>query len=324
MALIFQDQSGLGEGIQQLGGALGSVLQESKQRRKSQELQKGLINQFPEESVLGKVLRAPGGLQFIQQNASLLAPLLKEEAKAEFDTRDLNEKRNENLWNYKPTQKFIENLEESAEDAEFGNQIADEVIKLAESGNVSPSNVRNFLASQFGEKLPILFSPEAASFKMLEKLQAKGLKNIFPRPTEREFFFVNAAQAQLGKSDQANIAIANLQKKFNSIALRAAEFKDEVIRENNGNPPRDIQARVRKKMEAYRNELFNDAASIPFYYGDKKEKAAAEKFLKQNKSPIINQPKPLTQQIKLQLFEEAGRDKFKALELARERGYDVG
>lgn len=206
-------------------------------------------------------------------------PSLKDYAKAELERRGLQDKRETKLWEYKPTQKFLETVEEEAKDAEFGNEVAKEVETLVRSGEVSPDKLRVFLASKYGENVPFLFSGEAAKLKFLEKLQAKGLKNYFPRPTEKEFFFINAAQAQLGKTDEANLAVAKIQQKFNDIPLQAARFSQEVIEENGGVPPRNIAAKVREKMKEHKNELINESAKIVQRYGNEKEKRIANQHL---------------------------------------------
>lgn len=240
---------------------------------------------------------------------------------SEFKRRELLSKKESDLWNYKPTQKFLTDVEENATEAEFSNQVADEIISLAP--NVDPKNIRTFLASKFGENLPFLFTTESGSLKFLEKLQAKGLKNIFPRPTEKEFMFINSAQAQLGKTPEANIAIANLQKRFNNIPIKSADFTQEVIRENGGVPPRNIQAQVRKKMNSYKDSLINEAASISYKYGEGQDKLRAMKYLKDNDSPVVNGPRELTEDVAMDIFIQAGKDPEKAKELAIEMGFEV-
>lgn len=203
-------------------------------------------------------------------------PKLKDFAKAELDRRENVNKKEKDLWDYKPTQKYLETIESEAKDAEFLDQVSREVENLVKQGNVDPKNMRVFLASQFGEKIPFLFSEDTAKLKFLEKLQAKGLKNYFPRPTEREFFFMNAAQAQLGKSNEANLAIAQLQRKFDAIPIKAAEYAQEVIQENGGAPPRDLPRKVSEKMKSFKKELIDDSAKIVSKYGSDKEKKAAD------------------------------------------------
>ena len=47
---------------------------------------------------------------------------------------------------------------------------------------------------------------------------------------------MNSAQAQLGKTPEANRAVIGLQRKFAQIPQKAQEFKNEIIKENLGNP----------------------------------------------------------------------------------------
>lgn len=239
-------------------------------------------------------------------------------ASGELKRREVRIKKDEALWNYKPTQDFIKDIEEQARSASTATQVADEFINLAKSGEISPSNLRNFAASKFGDNLPFLYSPATAQAKFLEKLQAAGLKDIFPRPSEKEFFFINSAQAQLGKTDAANVAVAELQKKFAQIPIRAADFTQEVIKDNGGVPPRNLTAEVRKKMDAYRKDLVDQSASIAFEYGDKAERKKAADFLHTKGKNL-----PLTEDKKKEIFKLSGNDPKKALELALELGYAI-
>ena len=246
---------------------------------------------------------------------------LKDVADAELKRRELNLKKEDSLWNYKPTQEFIKSIEEEAKDAEFSNQVADEIIDLAP--RVDPKNIRTFLASKYGDKLPMLFTEESAKLKLLEKLQAKGLKAYFPRPTEREFFFINSAQAQLGKTPEANLAVANLQKRFNSLPMRLAEIKDEIIEENGGAPPRDLVAQVRKRANRVKNDLITQSAAITYRYGEGEDQIKAKEYLDSIGSPVAKERLPLTEEITKKIFIEVGGDPEKATQRARELGYDI-
>jgi hypothetical protein len=239
-------------------------------------------------------------------------------ASAEIKRRESKAKKDEALWNYKPTQDFIQNIEEQARSSATATEVYDEFIKLAQSGEISPSKLQNFAASKFGEKLPFLYSPATAQAKLLEKLEAAGMKDIFPRPTEREFFFINSAQAQLGKTDAANVAVAQLNKRFAQIPIRAAEFTQDVIKENGGVPPRDLTAKVRKKMDDYRKDLLDESASISFEYGDKADRKKSAEFLHTKGKDL-----PLTDEKKREIFKMAGNDPKEALKLAIELGYKI-
>jgi len=236
------------------------------------------------------------------------------------------EKKVTDLWNYKPNQKFLENVETEAKEAEFGNQIADEIIKIAPTAN--PKDIRTFLASRYGENLPFLFTPESASLKLLEKYQAKGLRQIFQRPTQAEFFFINSAQAQLGKTPEANVAVANLQKKFNNIPIRVANITDQVIKENGGVPPRDLAAKVRNKSKTIQEENTIDAAAITYKYGTGDDKQKAYEYLKEKNSPLVrggqqSEKKPITRSDMLKFKSLSGGNVEEAKRLAEKEGYDI-
>jgi len=240
-------------------------------------------------------------------------------AQGELKRRETQYKKDEALWNYKPTQDYIKDIEEQARAGMTAVEAADGFINLAQSGEISPSNLRNLAASKFGDSLPFLYTPATAQAKFLEKVQAAGLKDIFPRPTEKEFFFINGAQAQLGKSNAANISVAQLQKKFAEIPIRAADFTQEVIQEHGGVPPRDLTAKVRKKMENYKKNLIDDSASISFEYGDLAQRKEAAGFLHTKGKNL-----PLTNEKMKEIFNLAGKNADKALKIAIELGYAVG
>ena len=250
-------------------------------------------------------------------------PIISNRAKAERKRREISQKRENDLWNYKPTQNFIGEIEKEAKEAELGNEVADSVIDIVSRGNVEPTDIRNFLASKIGENLPFLFTPESASLKFLEKLQAKGLKAIFPRPTQAEFFFINAAQAQLGKSKEANIAIANLQKKFNNIPIRLAEIKDEIIEENGGVPPRDLVSKVRKRSNEIKKELVTNSAAIAYEYGDSEDRSKAKNYLKKINSPLVKKLQPIPDKSTAkEFYKKAKGNKEEYIRLLMEAGYD--
>lgn len=246
---------------------------------------------------------------------------LKDISEAELKRRELDIKKQDSLWNYKPTQEFIKSIEEEAKDAEFSNQVADEIIDLAPK--VDPKNIRTLLASKYGDKLPLLFTEDSAKLKFLEKLQAKGLKAYFPRPTEREFFFINSAQAQLGKTPEANLAVAGLQKRFNNLPIRLAEIKDEIIEENGGSPPRDLVAQVRKRANRVKNDLITQSAAITYRFGEGEDQIQAKEYLESIGSPVAKEKRPLTDEITRKIFIEVGGDPEKATLRARELGYDI-
>lgn len=208
---------------------------------------------------------------------------LEKERQYQFEQQKFADKKETQNWDY--SKKYLEQLDQGVEDSLLQLEVADEFERLVKSGNiapgVTPSGLRNFLAGKFGENFPFLFTADTSAAKFLEKLQAKGLKQYFPRPTEAEFFFINAAQAQLGKSNEANLSVINLQKKFASIPLKAAEIKDEIIRQNGGSPPRDLQSQVNNRMKDFTKSLIKESAEITYNFGDQQQKKESIDFFKQ-------------------------------------------
>lgn len=248
-----------------------------------QRPQKGSpFDNISESQLAGLAVQFPQLANLIQKQREQSQGERRYQEKKSFEEEKFRTQKEEAAWNYIPIKKYIENLDERVESARMQLDVADEIEKVLATGKVGPGNARAFLASQFGESLPFLFDENTSRLKLLEKLQAKGLKEYFPRPTEKEFFFINAAQAQLGKTDVANQAVIDLQRKFAQIPIRAAEFKDQIIEENGGFPPRDLQSRVNKRMDEYNKTLIKDSASISLQYGDKEEKKEALSYLKQN------------------------------------------
>lgn len=291
-------QLGFGEGVLQSESDLLSILSgedisssmpvmETEINTLSQMMQRphqkgSPFENISESQLAGLAVQFPQLASLIQKQREQSQAERRYEEQKDFEKEKFRTQKEEAAWNYAPIKKYIENLDERVESARMQLDVADEIEKVLATGKVGPSNARAFLASQFGESLPFLFDENTSRLKLLEKLQAKGLKEYFPRPTEKEFFFINAAQAQLGKTDAANRAVIDLQRKFSEIPIKAAEFKDQIIQENGGFPPRDLQSRVNKRMDEYNKTLIKDSASISLQYGDKEEKKEALSYLKQN------------------------------------------
>jgi hypothetical protein len=206
--------------------------------------------------------------------------LQKDEAlkKAQKDKNQTEYDRLKDLWNYKPNEDYLKEVREKAEDAETNTMKLNEFEKLTRSGEISPSNLRNLGASLFGNKLPFLFSAPGAAARSLEKqLATAGFRTNFgARPAASEFFYNLGASAQFGKTNEANLAVIDLQKKWAALDMLDEKFAQEVIKDNGGAPPRDLPSKVRDKKVEYLQSLNEEAKNIMMKFGSPEEKKQAQ------------------------------------------------
>jgi len=83
MVIHLKYGSGLGKGISSFGESIGKGLEQRRAKMKEEEQRQGLVEEFGQDTVLGKVLSQPGGLKLAQGLAPLLGPMVKQESYAQ-------------------------------------------------------------------------------------------------------------------------------------------------------------------------------------------------------------------------------------------------
>lgn len=79
MAIVYQADAGLNQGITQMGNALGQALAKRNERAQEDAQAKQLAQAVGEETTLGKILSSPGGGKIVAKYGTVLAPIIKAE-----------------------------------------------------------------------------------------------------------------------------------------------------------------------------------------------------------------------------------------------------
>lgn len=87
MAIVYQGDQGLNQGINQATSVLGQVLMQKAQERKLQnqftQINKKIEGKQFTPTLLQEILAEPGGMQYLQQFGPIIAPVLKEQARSQ-------------------------------------------------------------------------------------------------------------------------------------------------------------------------------------------------------------------------------------------------
>lgn len=83
MAIVYQKDAGLGQAIQQVGSILGGVIQQKTQQNQFNKINEKIKGKEFTTTLLSEILAEPGGMAYLQQFGPIIAPILKEQAKAQ-------------------------------------------------------------------------------------------------------------------------------------------------------------------------------------------------------------------------------------------------
>jgi len=106
---------------------------------------------------------------------------------------------------------------------------------------------------------------------------------------------------EIGKSEGANLAAIDVLERLSEASTRYYDTAQDIIQTNNGKIPKNLAELVQKKLKPEMTDIANRITATTKNFGKK--------------------DKPLTKQIAVEIFKEAGGDKEKARKLATERGY---
>lgn len=83
MAIVYQKDAGLGQAINQIGSILGGVIQQKTMQNQFNKINEKIKGKEFTTTLLSEILAEPGGMQYLQQFGPIIAPILKEQAKAQ-------------------------------------------------------------------------------------------------------------------------------------------------------------------------------------------------------------------------------------------------
>jgi len=157
---------------------------------------------------------------------------------------------------------FVKAANEEGEAAQRILQSVSEVNKAFASGNVGFANPRNIarnIFSVFGEVPPNAdeATVEAAGIAFLERA-----KPLFGRVTEGEVLILKEAIPNLNDTVEGARAKAAVWEKAAKLGLQRQELVRQIINQNNGVPPIDIDQQVENALKSERDAIIQEADAI--------------------------------------------------------------
>jgi len=224
--------------LQRLGGGIG-------QNAGDQEA--GGMGNLSDEDVLGIGVENPQ-----------IAQLIQKQQQATQGTRE---------FGHKETAKYAEKIVSDAERASEIIDAADEIQKIAKKKGAVGANARNLAFTYLKDKkspFANLFQNEdtQALISATKTLAGGGIKEIFNRPTEREFFWFENILPDILKDAPTNEKSASYFKKLAKISLKRQEIYDDIVKKNKGYRPIDIDGQVRSKLEPEMKKLVEEGEKL--------------------------------------------------------------
>lgn len=195
-----------------------------------------------------------------EKQATEIAKIRREEAK---EQRKLTHEQQKEA--NKETKAYYDEISKGAKAAKDSNIRLDRMENLVNEGKLQGNVFIKGLDSL--EKIPYigpiagaveaaLLNPQSQEFKKLSADFVKDAKNFFGnRITQREVeLFLNTVPT-LSQSSSGKRRIINNMRIFNQAALLRKKAIDEIIDENKGNRPRNLDSLVEKKIDKQLNKL---------------------------------------------------------------------
>jgi len=169
----------------------------------------------------------------------------------------------ERQFAHKETAQYYNDLRAASEDAQKIKGAANKVRAAIKTGKTGAS-LKNFAISTFEKSdNPFLSSvgkaiktKEAQDITNAQKSFASGFRPLFgARPTQAEFFWFENLLPDLLKAPEVNEASLQYFEKAGDIASRKYDVAQQIIKENNGYRPLDIEQQVNARLKPYADEI---------------------------------------------------------------------
>lgn len=236
----YLQQSGGGQGAQQQPDQPGS-------QQNPQQQQMGSDNVIP---AIGKL--APLAQQQMEQKKLMQKEGVEKEKVRQFA--------------HKNTEKYSEKLADDSrqgEEMKYGVKLIRDAIKSGKTGPTARNLAQKYLESSKSPLADLFASPESGKVNIGIKTLASGFKQIMgSKPTEREFFWYENILPSLVKNIQTNESIVDYFDKVSDFSLKAQDVADEIVKENSGYRPIDLDVKVREKMKPMFNDLISQGMGL--------------------------------------------------------------
>lgn len=222
-------------------------------------------------------------------------------AKGEQDRRRLQRK--EDVQFHKESAPYWKKITEGGDASKKRLRSFETMEKNLSSGKLNPKNFSNFMANlSKGSIFEGLFSnPETEEFKAASFNIYEGMKDTFgTRLSDADLKLASNKVPDPSKSEAANKKIIDFWKFFDKANIEKEKIGREIIRENKGLRPIDLEDQIHQRMD----EKFGDEAQ--------------KKIYEVLKAPGL----PLTEDLMDKYLDMAGDDPIEAERLAREDGYE--
>ena len=182
----------------------------------------------------------------------------------EFNT--LKEDETKRRFGHKETAKYAEDVRAASENAREVKQAVNEITRLSKEG-VTGLNFQNaftkFLQKRGSFLAPAFTNKDAQSLISATKTLAGGFRSLFgSKPTQAEFFWYENILPYLLKDADTNIAAAQYFGKIADHNLKTQDISDEIVQENGGYRPIDLDTQVRKRIKPETDRLVKEGESL--------------------------------------------------------------
>lgn len=218
-----------------------------------------------------------------------LSRVFSDEAKSQEKKEAASESKRQ--FGHTKSEKYAEKLASDAtqgEEMKYGIKLIKDAMKSGKSGPSSRNLAQKYLEHAKSPLADLFATPESGKFNVGMKTLAGGFKQIMgAKPTEREFFWYENILPSLLKNVETNEAIVDYFENVSDFSLKAQEAADQIIAENQGYRPIDLDVQVRDKMRPVFNDLINQGMGLLSEVDQGKGKGKSEK--KQSKQQVFTE-----------------------------------
>lgn len=156
---------------------------------------------------------------------------------------------------HKLSQKYRSEINQGSQAAKTSNMILDRMEILNKEGKLTNPLVAK-LSDQLGIPISILSNPESEEFEKLSNNLTREISQVFKgRILASEFEnFLKQIPTLMNSEEGRNRVIQSI-KMLNEPKIEQAKLSREIIKENNGIPPFDLEDQVSERMNEYLDDL---------------------------------------------------------------------
>jgi len=188
--------------------------------------------------------------------------------------RERTEKRHESLRGQqekidKSTEKFFSEVKRKSQGAGEGDMRLDKMEELIKTGQLPGPGLASFVETVskgiqgYGIELGgVLLSPEGQEFRKLSKDFLRNVKDFFgPRVTQNEVMQFLQTIPTLVISDEGKLRVSHNMRIFNKMAHLKNDVMSQIIEENNGYRPHNLEQLVEKRAKSQVDALAKEFKS---------------------------------------------------------------